>query len=173
MQPEAHRIGHREDDPFAILVRVNAFMGADAITGKAERKLYARAYKRLTGKIMPEADVSDVADVARLSAPASQPTGFMAPTREEYIQVTASATSTPEPSADVAETLADFVTGAGFTFDHFASLCESTGQGDDPSSWSGFDEVPPEISALALKNKRRLLSGLNTAKNTAAKGGAQ
>lgn len=60
--------------------------------------------------------------------------------------------------------LAEFVTGAGFAFDHFRALCEATGTGENQDSWSGFDDVPSVIAESALKNKRTLLSGLNTAK---------
>jgi hypothetical protein len=42
-----------------IPVRVNNGQGADAILGKAERKMLARIYKRLSGVTVPEGDVID------------------------------------------------------------------------------------------------------------------
>ncbi|KKN03960.1 hypothetical protein LCGC14_1102560, partial [marine sediment metagenome] len=48
-----------------IPVRVNKGMGTDAILGKAERKLLARVYKRITGSItISDGDVSDMATAA-------------------------------------------------------------------------------------------------------------
>lgn len=42
-----------------IPVRINAQMGADAVLGKAERKIYKRILDRLTGTSMPEGDASE------------------------------------------------------------------------------------------------------------------
>ena len=43
-----------------IPVRINAGMGSDAILGKAERKMRARIYNRITGTEFPEGEVGDV-----------------------------------------------------------------------------------------------------------------
>ncbi len=40
-------------------IRVNSGMGADAITGKAQRKLYAAVLNRLTGTVTPEGEIDD------------------------------------------------------------------------------------------------------------------
>jgi hypothetical protein len=42
-----------------IPVRINAGQGPDAILGKAERKMLARIYKRLSGRTLPDGDVID------------------------------------------------------------------------------------------------------------------
>lgn len=42
-----------------IPIRVNAMMGADAIMGKAERKILAAAYAQITGTMLGDADVSE------------------------------------------------------------------------------------------------------------------
>lgn len=47
----------RVDREFAI--RVNAYMGADAIIGKAKRKLYKEVHDRLSGVNTPEGDIED------------------------------------------------------------------------------------------------------------------
>lgn len=44
-------------------VRVNKGMGADAITGKAKRKLFCAVYSRLTGVVTPDGDAADTAMV--------------------------------------------------------------------------------------------------------------
>jgi hypothetical protein len=43
-----------------IPIKVNGGMGADAILGKAERKMRARIYNRLSGSEFPEGEVGDV-----------------------------------------------------------------------------------------------------------------
>jgi hypothetical protein len=47
-----------------IPVRVNQYMGMDAISGKAESKLYRRIYNRLTGSTISSADDDDLPTVA-------------------------------------------------------------------------------------------------------------
>ncbi len=48
------------EDKLAFKIRVNKYMGEDAIIGKALSKLFSRVLMRLEGKIMPEAtDISD------------------------------------------------------------------------------------------------------------------
>ncbi|GEM_PF-6072431 len=42
-----------------IPIKVNERMGADAILGKAERKLFARLYARCTGQVASDGDLSD------------------------------------------------------------------------------------------------------------------
>jgi hypothetical protein len=43
-----------------IPIRVNAMMGADAIMGKAERKILAAAYAQITGTTLGDADASEI-----------------------------------------------------------------------------------------------------------------
>lgn len=43
-----------------IPIRVNAMMGADAIMGKAERKILAAAYAQITGTMLGDADASEM-----------------------------------------------------------------------------------------------------------------
>jgi hypothetical protein len=56
---EKFDIGLRPEDQCEFVIRVNASMGADAIVGKAERKLYARIYKRLTGRPILDGDTDE------------------------------------------------------------------------------------------------------------------
>jgi len=56
-----------------IPVRVNQGMGADAILGKATRKLYAAMYDRLTGQSLPDGEADEIVVEGVTSQPA-QPT---------------------------------------------------------------------------------------------------
>jgi hypothetical protein len=49
-------------------VRVNSGMGIDAILGKADRKIYAAIYARISGETIPDGDAGDVIDT-RASEP--------------------------------------------------------------------------------------------------------
>lgn len=60
---EKKTIGVEPNDPFVVVVRVNSFMGPDAIKGKAERKLWKAVHDRLLGTVTPDAEPEDVLDV--------------------------------------------------------------------------------------------------------------
>lgn len=55
-----------------IPIRVNAMMGADAIMGKAERKILAAAYAQITGTTLGDADVSEAEPPMRDATPAAR-----------------------------------------------------------------------------------------------------
>jgi hypothetical protein len=57
-------IGIEANDPCEFIIRVNAFMGADGIVGKADRRLAKRVFERITGQTVPDAEVSDLAEGA-------------------------------------------------------------------------------------------------------------
>jgi hypothetical protein len=52
--------GQPDDMNCEIAIRVNSFMGTDAIVGKAERKLYKRIYERVSGVNVPDAEPDDL-----------------------------------------------------------------------------------------------------------------
>lgn len=52
-----------------IPIRVNSMMGADAIMGKAERKILAAAYAQITGTMLGEGDASEVEPKMRDATP--------------------------------------------------------------------------------------------------------
>jgi hypothetical protein len=58
-----------------IVVRVNAGQGADAILGKAKRKIYAQLYRRLTGSKISDGDIIDTTgeSVPDLARPPNEP----------------------------------------------------------------------------------------------------
>lgn len=64
-----------------IEIRVNGNMGADAVVGKAERKLLARVLRRVSGIVTPEGDAEETApEPMRAPPPPSAPASAPAPT---------------------------------------------------------------------------------------------
>jgi len=84
-------------------IRVNRGQGADAITGKAKRKLFEAVYGRLSGVVTPEGEVEDVLDVTGASAHAqAAPKAedlFRGPVGNAASATNAAATSTIPPVA--------------------------------------------------------------------------
>lgn len=105
-------------------IRVNSGMGADAITGKAKRKLFAAVHSRLTGVVTPEGEAGDEA----INITAATSPGVSASTMFKKPEAT---TPTPAPHPSNAQTvqaeLAKIVTDAGYTFDHFHKWASETG----------------------------------------------
>lgn len=68
---EPMSIGYDPKDPCTLSIRVNKGMGADAIVGKAERKLLWRIYQRSTGstQALPDGEVADL-DAPRIETKA-------------------------------------------------------------------------------------------------------
>lgn len=59
-------IGKRPDDPCVFLVRVNKAMGADAIGGKAERKMFRKIYERISGQAIADGEAGEDAQVVEI-----------------------------------------------------------------------------------------------------------
>lgn len=137
-------------------VRVNAGQGADAICGKAKRKLLAAVLSRLTGQIVPEGDADDVP-----LAPAKLAESVAAPAATLF----KSANPAPAPAApadDVPmngatplaarvedkrlktpqEEFSVLLSDAGVIFDDFRSFVMAKNIAKQADSWASFDEVP-------------------------------
>lgn len=90
-------------------IRVNRGQGADAITGKAKRKLLAAVYSRLSGVVTPEGDADDVTDVTGARQAQTAPSaenlfgGTAAQAKQTNTNQAAEATTVP-PVAPVPET---------------------------------------------------------------------
>jgi hypothetical protein len=56
---EKKNIGIEENDPCIIPIKVNNFMGSDAVLGKARRKLLARILERVTGNAVADGDANE------------------------------------------------------------------------------------------------------------------
>jgi hypothetical protein len=193
-------IGVKPEDPCEFLVRVNAFMGADAINGKAERKLLKRVYERITGRSVPDADVDDGAipvnatvsratetaaapkfdstagaaeskaaepasDQSRQSAPAPGDENAEAeaglapvkpkPTQQPELKVVEKAS---QPPATPQETLAEFMTDAEVSFEHFRKWAIETErlEGKDADSIATWSELPAEFCTALQKDGRAI-----------------
>jgi len=87
-------IGIGAEDPCEFSIRVNAYMGADAVVGKAERKLHKRVYERITGREVPESTLDDAPPIKEAKA---QPTPNLEPTLPDG-QPQVKADTDPQPT---------------------------------------------------------------------------
>jgi len=174
-------------------VRVNNHMGSDGIQGKAQRKLLAAVYSRLTGQVTPDGDPGDevVTDVKATVVPQTGADMFkgkqpaqpepQAPTQTAQPPVeTAPAAAPAEPPQQPAEVaaaptpvehtpeslLAEFVAMSGFTFDDFHRWVKTSGQVDAATleELTSFDKVHPDSAKRMLRSKAGLLRGLGLAR---------
>jgi hypothetical protein len=133
-------------------IRVNQYMGPDAVLGKAERKMLRAVHDALTGHTTEDGDVVDnegprQIEVATAKIPRARTAGG-AGTR--FLEPTA---NTPDPEDNIPmgdaptapvrtpqEDLATRVIEAGFTWAQFAAWAVEMGHVDPDCS--GFDEMP-------------------------------
>lgn len=166
-----------------IAVRVNEFMGVDAIVGKAERKLYKRILDRLSGKVTPDGDIGDAEmeqakpanatvvppKTEAATQPAATTTTTQAPT--QTATTTPPAQKPPPPPAPSGSSpqdeLAEIVIGAGYNFDQFKSWAKDEFRDGDSHtgilSWDtmdGFEQVPLKLAALCKRAKTGMINGL-------------
>lgn len=131
-------------------VRVNAGQGADAIIGKAKRKLLAAVLSRLTGTIVPEGDADDVPlapakTVEAVAAPATALFGKQIPAPAPADDVPMNfPPKTPTP----VEALSAELHLAGVVFDDFRSFITAKNIAKQADSWASFDEVPLAVADL-------------------------
>jgi hypothetical protein len=137
-----------------IPVKVNSFMGSDAILGKAERKLLKRVHDRLSGVITPEGEVGDDTPI---DVQAKSDT-----TRPNF-------TPPAQPKLTTQDELANIVTGAGYNFDDFITWGRGTGTITDEQAnrLTCFADVPDEMAERFAKAKVGLLRGLAATKGAA------
>lgn len=128
-------------------VRVNAFMGSDAILGKAQRKLLAAVHDRLAGVITPEGDVNDEV----IPAPATPEPKFNGKTVE--VEAT-----TKKPQDELAE----IVTGKGYNFDDFIQWGLESGNltAQQVDNFNCFNDLPDDLAARFVTAKTGLLRGI-------------
>ncbi len=69
---EWRRDGVKQSLSTDFAIRVNSGMGSDAISGKAQRKLYAAVLNHLSGIITPEGEIDDASPVQRAVADMKQ-----------------------------------------------------------------------------------------------------
>lgn len=143
-------------------VRVNRGMGADAIIGKAKRKLYAAVYSRLSGVVTPEGEDDDGATIpAAVNTPAPAAALFGAPKAETQKLRNGEDDSNPElnpvpPGKTNGTTamnteptpkqqLANTMSSSGVKFDDFRDYCKATFGAKDTDSWESYESVPAKV----------------------------
>ncbi len=164
-------IGVRPEDSCEFLIRVNAFMGADAIVGKADRKLNKRVFERLTGRTIPDGDANDieVGSVKETPKPKFEPKPEAAPKTEKAEEKPAETAKPTQPENVVAipsptqiggETLqaglAETLFLAGVSFEDFRGWLKSTGRYVEADSLGSFDDVSDTLCNALIKDKKAL-----------------
>jgi hypothetical protein len=147
-------------------VRVNAGMGADAIIGKAKRKLFAVVLGQLTGVVTPEGEAGDIIDVECKVSPASSAPvadGMFAKPAVKPSEPTPPKTAThPTDKSSSAAPVATAPAGAPETpqeeidrimgeckvsFDDFRDFLGTKGLIKDPASLASYDMLPDSVCA--------------------------
>lgn len=176
-------IGIRQDDPCEFLVRVNEFMGPDGAMGKAERKLYARIFKRLTGKDIREGEAGENAvDVAATVQPVDgakaqrhefEPAETQAGAGAIDVKVETVASNTtsaakPERTLFLAaeaipvdqrtpqQHLEVYMTECDVPFEKFRAWAAETDRLADPTSYGSWSELPTDFCEALKKDSRSL-----------------
>lgn len=171
-------------------VRVNDGMGADAIIGKAKRKLYAAVYGRLSGVVTPEGEAGDelsgdLKGASSTAAPtstdklfgsrAADATGTTAKTpagkkTEPTPETTAPATPNPTPEGMTPKAeLIHTLTSSGVTFDDFRDFVKVKNLARDPEAWGSYDDLPEKVVEWFKKNPKTLAECIKTFGNLQAK----
>jgi len=131
-------------------IRVNKGQGADAILGKAKRKLLAAVHSRLTGAVVPEGEVGEeltnvtpktaatsAASADELFKKGAAPATATAPTPTPTPQAATEATPLT-PQAD----LARFMAECEVSFEHFKAFVVLKNLSRSAEAWVTFDDVP-------------------------------
>jgi hypothetical protein len=154
-------------------VRVNSGMGADAIVGKAKRKLFAAVYGRLSGVVTPDGEAGDddlkASATAAITPAASKEqlfgarpaaaTGTPAPAQEPTVETKPLLKKPPETTAAVPqntppagaenshEEIARVMKSSGVTFDDFRDFIAAKGliREQDKDSLGCYGDVPVKV----------------------------
>jgi len=143
-------------------IRVNAYMGSDAILGKAQRKLLAAVHDRLAGVMTPEGDANEEV----IHVPATPQPKFT----EAVAQSTEEKTTTGEPSKTPQQELEAIVTGAGHTFYDFILWGKNSGNltAQQIEKITSFADLSDAVAKRFINAKAGLLRGIAATKGGAA-----
>lgn len=161
--------GKRDSVECEFAIKVNAYMGSDAILGKAERKLCKRVHDLISGVHTPDAEVGEVDDQPENTArrtvaapvivdPAPAPT---APAKEPQVvqEPPRAGTSTVGTGVETTlpdrETLSAIIDATGATFDEFVFVMNSNGVWKTMIDGVGsLDDMKPEhITRILTKRE--------------------
>lgn len=144
-----------------IPIRVNAMMGADAIMGKAERKVLAAAHAQITGTALGDADATELElELRNVSRPADDGGGGIAETNplastappEHKPTPPREFTSEKEERSALSTEIRDAVKAAGITLPAFEVKAKQTGALDPEETLAG-GKIP--IGKLRLVHEQR------------------
>ena len=157
--------GKRDSVECEFAIKVNAFMGSDAILGKAERKLCKRVHDLISGVHTPDAEVGEVDDQPEnttrrtVAAPVivdPTPAPTSAPAQEPQVAQEAPRNPTPaNPPTSDRETLEGIISSTGATFDDFVTVMNSNGVWKTMIDGVGsLDDMKPEhITRILTKRE--------------------
>jgi hypothetical protein len=135
-------------------VRVNAGMGADAITGKAKRKLFAAVHGRLTGVVTPEGDTADTAPIEVKATVVETAAGLFGANKKadaapaDNVPMDSKTPFAKEAGVITAQQrLATICGEAGVKFDDFRDFVTTKNLSKVADTWTSFDEVPESVCA--------------------------
>lgn len=156
---------------FEFAIKVNSFMGADAIVGKAERKLCKRVHDLLAGVSTPDGEAGE--DPVAAAKPASAEPIFRSPVEKSTDDSdTAQARSVEPPAVNPGpavppatdagdgpvKQLEELATGLGATFEDFRAFASEPFP--DSSSWGSWSEVSNECASACLRARGRFTAKL-------------
>lgn len=139
-------------------IRVNAYMGSDAILGKAQRKLLAAVHDNLAGVVTPEGDVSDEIIIPVNATVVPSEPKFNGPAKP----------AAKSPATEQQE-LAHIVTQAGYTFDDFIAWGRESGNltAQQIDALTSFDDLSVAAAQKYIAARIGLLRGLSLMKGGA------
>jgi hypothetical protein len=147
--------GKRDSVECEFAIKVNAFMGADAILGKAERKLCKRVHDLISGVHTPDSEIGEAEEVevvnqSRVSAPPSIPDPTPTQTAQPVVD------AKPEPSAPLTNDrfaeLESLIAGTCATFDDFVAVMTSN------SVWKPFVDGVASVPDMKPEHVERVLT---------------
>jgi hypothetical protein len=153
-------------------VRTSLGSAADAILGKAERKLLRAVHDRLLGTITPEAEIGDEMANREVelrnhlaAAPGSSAEGPAEATEDRSFSPDASsAAEHPGASPTPQEQLANLVLGAGYSLDQLRKWGAESGNLHDAGSLLSFGDIALPDCRRLLRNPPGVLSGCSQVK---------
>lgn len=151
-------------------IRVNSGMGADAVTGKAKRKLLAAVFGQLTGMITPEGDSADTlpieAKAEQVAAPGAglfarpAAAAAAAPVAADEVPMNGPTPLASSPIAlSIANELSKSLNTNGVSFDEFRTFIGVKNIAKNTDSWASFEDVPLSVWT-ALKNAPKTMAEL-------------
>lgn len=144
-------------------VKVNEFMGADAIVGKARRKLFKAIHDQLSGQVTPDGDANDEAiEVGGKVEPENILNRAAARQEEKKAETAAQTNGAGASEATAQEALEAVITGQRYDIEHLKAWY--IGLGREPAwdeNWKRFTDIPTDIATELVQKRIGVLRGLS------------